>query len=153
MDEERLENRRAHIRFKPPTPYYGILTLWQARGREIRSRAQRVLLRDIGLGGCSFATNLRLPVGDEEAEWMIELQLGHYTAKPRIVLLHARQEDGLLVYGGRWIMTGLEAQAFRYRFNEHIRTMLLQSPHIHTLYKRVSERQADETFKRLDVSS
>jgi len=152
MDDDSYENRRAHIRFKPPSPLYGVLTLWEVRGREIRSKAQRVLLRDIGLGGCGFSTSLRLPVGDE-AEWMIELQLGHYTAKPRLFILHSREEEGMYRYGGRWSMTGLEYQAFQYRFHEHIRTMLVDNPHIHTLYKRVAQRRLDGDFKKLDVSS
>jgi len=152
MDEEIAVNRRVHIRFRPQTPIYVELSLWQVRERELRSRAQRVVLRDIGLGGCSFATSLRLPIRDD-VEWMVELQLGHYTAKPRIVLLHSGEEDGLFFYGGEWRMTGLERQAFRYRFDEYVRLMLIASPHIHALYKKVADRFDDGGFKRLDVTS
>ncbi len=152
MDEQIASNRREHLRFRPQTPVHVELTLWQVRDRELQSRAQRVLLRDIGLGGCSFATSLRLPVRDD-VEWRIEVQLGHYAAKPRIVLLHAGEEDGLFFYGGQWRMTGLERQAFRYRFDEYIRSMLSASPHIHTLYKQVSDRRDDGRFRHLDVTS
>ncbi|OXS61645.1 hypothetical protein B1A99_03235 [Cohnella sp. CIP 111063] len=152
MNEQIAVNRRAHIRFRPLTPVYVELTLWQVRDRELRSRAQRVLLRDIGLGGCSFATNLRLPVRDD-VEWMVEVQLGHYAAKPRIVLLHCGEEDGLFFYGGQWKMAGLERQAFQYRFDEYVRLMLSASPHIHALYKKVIDRRDDGEFKRLDVTS
>ncbi len=152
MDEEITVNRRAYIRFRPQTPVYVELSLWQVQERELKSRAQRVLLRDVGHGGCSFATNLRLPVRDD-VEWMIELQLGQYTARPRIVLLHSGEEDGLFFYGEEWRMMGWEHQAFRFRFDEYVRQMLIASPHIHTLYKKVASRHDDGQFKHLDVTS
>ncbi|MFC4597470.1 hypothetical protein [Cohnella hongkongensis] len=151
MSEQRVVNRRAHLRFRPQSPVYVELMLWRIRDSERRSRAQRVLLRDIGLGGCSFATHLRLPIRDD-VEWRIEMQLAGYTACPRIVLLHGgAEDDGRHYYGGQWRMNGAELLAFQYRFEEYVRLMLLESPHIHTLYKKVSDRRDDGEFKRLDA--
>jgi hypothetical protein len=152
MDEEIALNRRAHIRFKLQTPFFVELSLYQVQGKELRSHAQRVVLRDISLGGCSFATHLRLPIRND-VEWQVVLQLGHYTAKPGFIVLHCGHEDGLLIYGGRWVMTGLERQAFQYRFHEYMRLALVASPSIHRLYKKVMDRRDDRGFERLDVTS
>jgi len=152
MDEENGVNRRAHVRFRFQTPFLAELSLWRVRGRSYRSRVQKVIVRDISLGGCSFISTLQLPLR-EDVEWSVKLELGHYIAKPRLILLHRRQEEGSNVYGGRWILTGLERQAFQFRFDDYVRLMLIESPHIHTLYKKISDRNDDGHFKHLDVTS
>ncbi|QMV43214.1 PilZ domain-containing protein [Cohnella cholangitidis] len=152
MDGEWVENRRQHLRFQLTVPLFAELSLWQIREREMRSRSQRVMLNNISVGGCLFATALVLPVRDD-VEWLLKLQLGHYTVKARAVILHAGQEDGLSRYGVRWIMSGMERQAFQYRLNEYMRMVLVSSPHIHTLYNKISERKADGQFKKFDITS
>ncbi|TVY01135.1 PilZ domain-containing protein [Cohnella terricola] len=152
MNEENGVNRRTHVRFRFQTPFLAELSLWRVRDRGLRSRAQKVIVRDISLGGCSFISKLQLPLR-EDVEWLVQLELGHYTAKPRLILLHRREEEGSIVYGGRWIMTALERQAFQFRFNDYVRLMLLESPHIHTLYKKIADRNDDGQFKHLDVTS
>jgi hypothetical protein len=152
MNEERMENRREYIRFQLTVPLFAELSLWQIREREMRSRSQRVLLNNISVGGCLFTTNLLLPVR-EDVEWLLKLQLGHYTVKARAIVLHTGQEDGLIRYGVRWVMSGMERQAFQYRLNEYMRMVLVSSPHIHTLYNKISERKSDGRFKKLDVTS
>ncbi|XID92825.1 PilZ domain-containing protein [Paenibacillaceae bacterium WGS1546] len=152
MDKENIENRRAFVRFKPQAPLYVELSLHQVGQTEIGSRVQRVLLQDISLGGCRIATSLALPVR-EDVEWTVKLQLGFYTAKPRYVIVHSGREDGLYSYGGRWEMTGLERHAFQYRFHEYMKLLMASRPHIRALYKKLAERDMDERFKRLDVTS
>ncbi|WP_239618859.1 PilZ domain-containing protein [Cohnella mopanensis] len=152
MDGERTENRREHIRFQLTVPLFADLSLSQVKERELRSRIQRVLLNNISVGGCQFTTNLILPVRDD-VEWLLKLQLGHYTVKARAVILHTDNEEGLARYGVRWVMSGLERHAFQYRLNEYMRMVLISSPHIHTLYNKISERKSDGLFKKFDVTS
>lgn len=152
MDEEWVENRREHIRFQLTVPLFAELSLWQVAEREIRSRNQRVMLNNISVGGCQFTTNLIIPVRDD-VEWLLKLQLVHYTVKAKAVILHTGHEDGLVRYGVRWVMTGLERHAFQYRLSEYMRMVLVTSPHIHTLYSKISERKADSQFKKFDITS
>lgn len=152
MEEQLEENRREYIRFKLITPLFAELSLWRVNEREMRSRSQRVLFNNISVGGCQFSSNLLIPIRDD-VEWLLKLQLGHYTVKARAVILHASQEDGLYAYGARWIMTNLERQAYQYRLNEYLRMVLVTSPHIHTLYKRIIDRNSDGYFKKFDVTS
>jgi hypothetical protein len=111
-----------------------------------------VLLHNISLGGCRFTTSLQIPVRDD-VEWQIKLQLGHYNVKLRAVVLHESEEEGLNAYGVKWLMTGVEKQAFQYRLGEYLRLVLVSSPHIVTLYKKIADRHNDDFFKKLDVTS
>ncbi len=152
MDEEWVENRREYVRFALNVPLFGELSLLRVGEREIRSRNQRVLLSNISVGGCRFTTSLRIPVRDD-VEWQIKLQLGRYSVKLRAVILHESEEDGLSSYGVRWVMTGIEKQAFQYRLSEYLRLVLVSSPHILSLYKKIADRHNDDFFKKLDVTS
>jgi hypothetical protein len=152
MEEELQENRREHIRFKLTAPLFAEMSLWCVREREMRSRSQRVILNNISVGGCQFATSLQIPVRDD-VQWLLKLQLGHYTVKARAVILHSGEEEGLYLYGARWNMSGLDRQAFQYRLNEYLRLVLVSSPHIHSLYKKIVDRGGDGQFKKLDITS
>jgi hypothetical protein len=152
MEEELQENRREHIRFKLTVPLIADISLWCVGDREMRSRSQRVLLDNLSVGGCQFTTSLLIPVRDD-IQWLLKLQLGHYTVKARVVVVHTGEQDGLLRYGTRWVMSGLDRQAFQYRLHEYMRLVLVSSPHIHTLYKKIIDRGSDGQFKKLDVTS
>ncbi|MCD9023687.1 hypothetical protein [Cohnella silvisoli] len=152
MDEEIQENRRENIRFELIVPLFAELSLWRVKEREIRSRTQRVLLRNISAGGCRFKTHLHIPPRDD-VEWLLKFQLGNYSLKQKVIIVNTCQEEGLQVYGGCWTMTGLERQSFQYRLNEYLHTVLVSSPHIHTLYKKIAGRDDDGQFRKLDVTS
>ncbi|WP_256758976.1 hypothetical protein [Cohnella sp. WQ 127256] len=152
MDDVLVENRREHIRFKLTTPLFAELSLWRVDVREIRSRKQVILLNNMSVGGCQFTTNLLIPVR-EDVEWLIEYRMGHYFVKLRTVIVHTGHEDGLHTYGARWLMTGLERQAYQYRLNDYMQKVIISSPHIHTLYKKISDRNNDGQFRQFDVTS
>jgi hypothetical protein len=152
MEEEIQENRRESIRFGLIAPLFAELSLWRVKDREIRSRTQRVLLNNISAGGCQFKTHLQIPPRDD-VEWLLKFQLGKYSVKLRVIIMNKDEEEGLQVYGCRLAMTGLERQSFQYRLNEYLRTVLLSSPHIHTLYKKIADRDNDGFFRKLDVTS
>lgn len=151
MEEGLEENRREHLRFRLNVPLYAEFSLWRVREREIRSRKQRVLIHNISVGGCQFSTNLQIPVRDD-VEWILNLQLNHNTIKLKAIILHVVPKDGRFAYGVRWVLTGLERQAFQYRLQEYLRLVLVSSVHILTLYKKISDRDVGQ-FKRLDTTS
>jgi hypothetical protein len=152
MEEEKQENRRESFRFELIVPLFAELSLWRVKDREMRSRTQRVLLNNISAGGCRFKTHLQIPPRDD-VEWLLKFQLGKYAAKLRVFIVNVGQEEGLQVYGCRWAMTGLEHQSFQYRLNEYLHAVLVSSPHIHTLYKKMADRDNDDYFRKLDVTS
>jgi hypothetical protein len=152
MDEEMQENRRESIRFELIVPLFAELSLCRIKDRELRSRTQRILLNNISPGGCQFKTHLQIPPRDD-VEWLLKFQMGKYAAKFRVIILNAGHEEGLLVYGCRWAMTGLERQSFQYRLNEYLHAVLVSSPHIHTIYKKIADRDNDGHFRKLDVTS
>jgi hypothetical protein len=152
MDEEIQENRRESIRFELIVPLFAELSLCRIKDRELRSRTQRILLNNISPGGCQFKTHLQIPPRDD-VEWLLKFQMGKYAAKFRVIILNAGHEEGLQVYGCRWAMTGLERQSFQYRLNEYLHAVLVSSPHIHTIYKKIADRDNDGHFRKLDVTS
>lgn len=152
MVEELQENRRKSIRFELIIPLFAELSLWRVKDREMRSRTQRVLLTNISTDGCKFKTHLLIPPRDD-VEWLLKFQLGKYTAKLRVIIVNAGEEEGLQVYGCRWAMTGLESQSYQFRLNEYLYTVLVSSPHIHTLYKKIADRGNDGHFRKLDVTT
>ncbi|BBI31759.1 PilZ domain-containing protein [Cohnella abietis] len=152
MEDEIQEHRREHIRFELTTPLYAELSLLRVQEREIGSRSQRVMLNNISLGGCQFKTHLQIPLRDD-VEWLLKLKLGHYLIQLKAVVVNVAEDEGLYLYGVKWILTGLEKQSFQYRLNEYLRIMLISSPHIYKLYQKIADRSNDGQFKQLDVSS
>ncbi len=152
MEEELQLNRRKHIRFELNSPLFSEISLCRVKEREIRSRTQRILLYNISAGGCQFKTHLRIPPR-EDVEWLIKLQFGKYTTQLKANIVRTTQEEGIHIYGGCWKMTGLERQTFQYRLNEYLHSLLVSSPHILALYRKISDRNNDGHFRQLDVTS
>lgn len=152
MEEERTENRRKHIRFELIVPLFAEFSLWRVKDKEIKSRTQRVLLTNISAGGCQLKTFLQIPPRDD-VEWLLKLQLGKYTTQLKAVIVRSTEEEGLQVYGLRWIMTGVEYQTFKYRLHEYLFSVLVSSPQIHTIYRKIAARNSDGLFRQLDVTS
>jgi len=156
FDDKMMEGlegtRRQHMRFKLNAPLFAHLSLCRVKERDIESRAQRVMLNNISVGGCQFTTNLLIPVRDD-VEWKLRLQLGHYWVKLKAVVVHYAEAEGLYHYGVRWKINGLERQALQYRLNEYLRLIFVSSPHIHSLYKKLANRNCDGQFKPFDATS
>lgn len=152
MEEVREENRREHVRFEANVPLFAELSLWKANGKELGSRTQRVIINNLSLGGCCFETFLELPIR-EDVEWLLNMRLGKYSINLRGIVVRRERSDGYQIYGAKWVLTGLERQALQYRLNEYVRLVLVSSPHIHALYKKLSTRNDDGRFRHLDVSS
>jgi hypothetical protein len=152
MEEEIIENRREHIRFELSVPLFAEFSLGRVKEKEIKSRSQRVLLTNISAGGCQLKTFLQIPPRDD-VEWLLKLQLGKYATQLKAVIVRCTEEEGLQVYGLRWIMTGLECQTFKYRLQDYLFSVLVSSPHIHTLYRKIAARNSDGLFRQLDVNS
>lgn len=147
-----MDNRREHIRFKLHVPLCAELTLLRVGGRHMRSRSQRVLLDDIGYGGCLFRTYLELPARDD-VEWTMKLDLGGYEIRAVAVIVRAFEEEGYRMHGARWKLTDYEKHLFHYRLNHYLQSVYAFPPHIQTLYRKVIERDEDGQFKRLDFSN
>jgi hypothetical protein len=152
MDEEIQENRREYIRFELHVPLFAELSLARVQERELKSRTQRVLLNDISLGGCQFKTYLLIPARSD-VEWSFKLQLGKYFLNLKAIIVRSAQEDGFYVYGVCWKMTNFERHALHYRLNEYLFSVLVSSPHILTLYRKIVERKANGHFRGLDITS
>ncbi|RKP53179.1 PilZ domain-containing protein [Cohnella endophytica] len=152
MEEEKEDNRRESVRFGFNVPLFAELSLRSVNGSEVGSRSQRVMLNNVGMGGCCFVTFLQLPVR-EDVEWFLKMRLGNYSLSLRGIIVYRNEVEGYQSYGAKWVLTGLERQALQYRLNEYVRNVLVSSPHIHTLYKKLSARNDDSEFRHLDVSS
>ncbi|MFC5404991.1 PilZ domain-containing protein [Cohnella soli] len=151
-EAEKGTNRREHVRFEMNVPLFAELSLNSVGGREMGSRKQRVIIRNVSFGGCCFSTFLRMPVRDD-VEWTLKLILGHYPATLRGVIVHSGEADGLFQYGVRWTLTELERQTLHYRLNDYVRNVLVRSPHIHTIYKQLTRKYESGKFKKFDVTS
>lgn len=152
MKQEERENRREHVRFSLHVPLYAELTLHRVGGRELRSRTQKVLLDDISFGGCLFRTHLQLPPRPD-VEWVFRLQLGSYTVHLKGIVLRAKVDEGYCLYGVRWMLSAYESHLFRYRLNEYMLATYSFGPHIQAFYRKLAERRADSSFKRLDYTT
>ncbi|MFD0671298.1 PilZ domain-containing protein [Cohnella sp. GCM10027633] len=152
MEQEERQNRREHVRFSLSVPLYGELSLHRVGEQEIRSRTQKVLLDDISYGGCLFRTHLQIPPRSD-VEWVFKLQLGTYSIHLKGTVLRARAEEEYFLYGVRWNLSAYESHLFRYRLNEYMLATYAFGPHIQTLYRKLAERSADPSFKRMDYTT
>lgn len=151
MDENSAENRREFVRLRLTIPIFAELSLSRIGEREMRSRTRRVNMEDIGPGGCRFTTWLRLP-SREDVEWLLKFRLGkHFIHLKAQVLWSDADDEGMFTHGAKWRMTEFERQVYRYRLYEFMRTMLVASPHIHMLYKKMAARSQEEPVRRLDL--
>lgn len=138
------------IRFRWMGSIISELSLCRLKNNEITSRPAKVLMMKIGPRGCQFQTYMNIPVR-EDAEWLMKQQIGSYTAHLNGIIVGSDQDAGWWTYDMRWNMTGFAQQTFEYRLNAYMQTLLVNSPHIMTLYRSISQR-SDGDFRHLDVS-
>ncbi|WP_373231301.1 hypothetical protein [Cohnella sp.] len=139
------------IRFRWMGSITSELSLCRLKDREITSRPAKVLMMKIGLRGCRFQTYMNIPVR-EDAEWLMKQQIGSYTALLNGIIVSSDQDAGWWTYEMRWKMSSFAQQTFEYRLNAYMQALLVNSPHIMTLYRSISQRN-DGEFRRLDVST
>lgn len=149
--DDQHQNRPSTFGFKWMGSITSELTLCRLNDREITSRPAKVLMMKMGSWGCQFQTYMNIPVR-EDAEWCLKQQIGSYTAHLNGIIVSSEHDAGWWTYDMKWKMTNFAQQTFEYRLNTYMQTLLVNSPHIMTLYRSLCQRN-DNEFRRLDVST
>jgi hypothetical protein len=126
------------------------LIVYRLNHKELISRPIKVFMIKLGPHGCEFQSYMNIPLRDD-VEWLLKQQMGSYMAHLNGVIVSSEQAYGWWTYEMKWTLSGFAKQSFEYRLNAYMQTVLVNSPHILSLYRAISERN-DGEFRHLDVS-
>lgn len=154
MNEDQEEKYRSDsegIKFRWMGSLRSELILCRLKDKEMTSSPAKVIMLKLGPRGCQFQTYINIPVR-EDAIWLMKHQIGSYLAHLNGIIVSSQQEAGWWTYEMRWNMSGFAQETFEFRLNAYMHALLVNSPHILTLYRSISGRN-DGEFRRLDVST
>ena len=114
------------------------------------NRSIQVFMLKIGPNSCEFQTYMDIPVRDD-AQWLMKQQMGSYTAHLHGIIISSVQVFGWWKYEMKWTMSKFAQQTYEYRLNAYMQKVLVDSPHILSLYQAINERN-DEESPQIDVS-
>lgn len=147
-DEDRSMN---DLRFRWLGSTRTELSLCRLQDEVMINRSIQVFMLRIGPSSCEFQTYMDIPVRDD-AQWLMKQQMGSYTAFLHGIIVSSVQVSGWWKYEMKWTMSKFAQQIYEYRLNAYMQKVLVDSPHILTLYRAINERN-DEQSPQIDVST